>query len=202
MWATVSMKTYFDPMIGHPLPDPRLDQGPAVVFTGAMDYWANIEGVSWFAKAVWPALRQHHPDARFFIVGARPASEVRQLEDDTQGIVVTGRVADIRPWLAHASVVVAPLRIARGVQNKVLEAMAMAKAVICTTAANTGIDARDGVELLLADPPELQLTRLSGLLSGADRRASLGRAARAHILDRFRWSAKLAQFDRLVLQES
>jgi len=195
-------ETYFDPLIEHPRPDPRLSQGPVVVFTGAMDYGANIDGVAWFSEAVWPELKRRHPNAHFFIVGARPASVVRRLADDARGIVVTGRVPDIRPWLAHAAVVVAPLRIARGVQNKVLEAMAMAKAVLCTAAANTGIDGRDGVELLLADLPELQLARLTDLLGDADRRAALGHAARAHVLDRFRWSAQLAQFDRLVVQGS
>lgn len=195
-------EAYFDPTIERSVPDPRLGEGPAVVFTGAMDYWANIEGVTWFSSEVWPALKSRSPEARFFIVGARPAPTVQQLADDGQGIVVTGRVSDIRPWLTHATVAVAPLRIARGVQNKVLEAMAMAKAVICTAAANTGIDGRDGVELVLADSPEAQLAQLTDLLLDSDRRKILGRAARAHILDRFRWSIKLAQFDRLLLHES
>jgi polysaccharide biosynthesis protein PslH len=99
---------------------------PGVVFTGAMDYWPNIDAVSWFADRIFPAIRAAVPAAQFTIVGSRPTEAVLALARQP-GVIVTGSVPDVRPWLAHAACAVAPLRIARGVQNKVLEAMAMAR---------------------------------------------------------------------------
>ncbi|XSG86387.1 MAG: TIGR03087 family PEP-CTERM/XrtA system glycosyltransferase [Methylohalobius sp. ZOD2] len=109
------------------------------VFTGAMDYWANIDAVRWFADRVFPKLLQYHVEARFYIVGARPAEAVKAL-GRREGVVVTGAVEDIRPYLAHARLAVAPLRIARGIQNKVLEALAMGKSVLATSMAMDGLD--------------------------------------------------------------
>ena len=113
---------YFDPLALNISNAPHHN----CVFTGAMDYRANVEGVLHFIKFVWPKVRKAKPDASFAIVGANPAPAIKAL-DGTEGVTVTGRVEDIRPWLAGANIVVAPLRVARGVQNKVLEAMAMAK---------------------------------------------------------------------------
>jgi sugar transferase (PEP-CTERM/EpsH1 system associated) len=117
-----------------------------LVFTGVMDYWANVEGVAWFAEKVLPAVRGRYPDAEFYIVGMRPSERVRRL-GRLNGVVVTGAVADVRPYLQYAQAVVVPLRIARGIQNKVLEAMAMSRPVVATPQAMEGIDAqeRDGV---------------------------------------------------------
>ena len=98
----------------------------ALVFTGAMSYWANQDAVSWFASTVLPVVRAHEPNAEFWIVGAGPNQAVQRLER-LPGVKVTGAVPDVRPYLAHATAVVVPMRVGRGVQNKVLEAMAMAK---------------------------------------------------------------------------
>ena len=103
----------------------------ALVFCGAMDYWPNIDAVSWFAREIFPAIRARHPRALFAIVGARPGAEVQQLAT-LPGVLVTGTVPDVRPYVAHAAVCVAPLRIARGIQNKVLEAMSMGRTVVVT----------------------------------------------------------------------
>lgn len=120
-----------------------------LVFTGAMDYWPNIDAVQWFVRLVWPALRSQFPQLQFYIVGSKPTAAVTALAR-VAGVTVTGRVADIRPYLAGAALAVAPLRIARGVQNKVLEAMAMGKIVLATPQALEGISAQPGLELLLA----------------------------------------------------
>ena len=97
--------------VGAPSSAPTGDPGaPKLVFTGHMGYRPNIDAVSWFARAVMPALRERLPGARFAIVGASPSPEVRRLAE-LPGVIVTGRVADTRPWLAHASIVVAPLLI-------------------------------------------------------------------------------------------
>lgn len=101
----------------------------AIVFTGAMDYWPNIDAVSWFARDVWPLVRSRHPALRFYVVGMNPSPAVKALQE-IDGVVVTGSVPDVRPYLQHARLVVAPLRVARGIQNKILEAMAMDKQVV------------------------------------------------------------------------
>jgi sugar transferase (PEP-CTERM/EpsH1 system associated) len=160
--------------------NPYQGAGPILVFTGMMDYWANVDAVSWFAKRVFPLVREHVVSARFAIVGARPSADVRGL-GLLEGVNVTGGVEDVRPYLAHAEVSVAPLRIARGIQNKVLEAMAMAKPVVATSAALEGLDlppcdARDLVEDF-ADA----VVRLLRSKEARDRAGAAGRAwVRAH----------------------
>lgn len=129
---------------------PYADHRKVIVFTGAMDYWPNADAVTWFARDVFPAVRKAHEDAMFFIVGSRPTDEVKRLAT-LPGVHVTGRVEDIRPYLWHAAVAVAPLRIARGVQTKVLEAMAAGTPTVVTSGALEGIGAIPGKHVLLAD---------------------------------------------------
>jgi sugar transferase (PEP-CTERM/EpsH1 system associated) len=164
----------------------------ALVFTGAMDYWPNVDAVQWFAAEVFPALRERFPDLRFYIVGSRPAPAVEALAQQA-GVVVTGTVPDVRPYIAHAAVAVAPLRIARGIQNKVLEAMAMARAVVVSPQALEGIDAEPGSELLLAEDAAAFIKTVGTLLAGQDSAAeALGQAARAKVQRRYSWSSNLA----------
>jgi sugar transferase (PEP-CTERM/EpsH1 system associated) len=121
-----------------------------VVFVGAMDYRANADAAQWFAREVWPRVAAQRTDARFYIVGSRPNRDVLALAK-LPGITVTGKVDDVRPYLAHAHAVVTPLRIARGIQNKVLEALAMEKVVLATPAAWEGIDDFPGREGCITD---------------------------------------------------
>ena len=162
---------YFAPGAGRATPYPA--EVPVAVFTGAMDYWANVDAVNWFAHAIWPAVRRAVPQAEFWIVGARPGPVVRQLAS-LPGVVVTGRVPDTRPYLQHARVAVAPLRIARGVQNKVLEAMAMGLAVVATPAACTGIGASAPPCALATDDPALFAAHVVAVL--ADTSVAVGRS--------------------------
>jgi sugar transferase (PEP-CTERM/EpsH1 system associated) len=124
-----------------------------IVFTGAMDYWANVDAVVWFAQTVFPLIKSKMPNSRFYIVGSKPANEVLQLAEADKAVIVTGRVADVKPYVAHAGIVVAPLRIARGIQNKVLEAMSMAKAVVASSAAMEGIPLGAELQVAVADEP-------------------------------------------------
>ncbi|WP_432377742.1 TIGR03087 family PEP-CTERM/XrtA system glycosyltransferase [Duganella sp. P38] len=133
----------------HRYPSPFAADARALVFTGAMDYWPNVDAVTWFAQEVLPAVRQAAGDVLFYIVGARPSAAVQKLAE-LPGVHVTGTVPDVRPYVAHATLCVAPMRIARGIQNKVLEAMAMARPVLVSPQALEGIDAVPGRELLLA----------------------------------------------------
>ena len=122
-----------------------------IVMTGRMDYWPNVDGALWFAREVMPHFGHTLPRARFYIVGSSPSRALRALADDK--VVVTGEVDDVRPYLQHAAVVVAPLRLARGVQNKVLEAMAMERPVVATREAARSLDVTAGVELWIENDP-------------------------------------------------
>jgi sugar transferase (PEP-CTERM/EpsH1 system associated) len=155
---------YFNP--GSDFDNPYACDEQVLVFTGAMDYWANVDAVTWFALDVFPVIRNHCPRARFYIVGANPSDTVKNLAHN-EGISVTGAVHDIRPYLAHAAAAVAPLRIARGLQNKVLEAMAMARPVIATPAAMEGIISCTGADCRVGDNAEHLCELAIDLLSEA-----------------------------------
>ncbi|MEQ1529441.1 MAG: TIGR03087 family PEP-CTERM/XrtA system glycosyltransferase [Methylococcales bacterium] len=132
------------------LPSPYSADEMSLVFTGAMDYWANVDAVKWFAEAVFPAISAQHATAKFYIVGSKPTKEVQDLAG-MPNVIVTGAVPDVRPYVAHAKLAVAPLRIARGIQNKVLEAMALGKYVLATSAAMEGIAYDQTLQISVAD---------------------------------------------------
>jgi len=168
----------------------------ALVFTGAMDYWPNVDAVCWFAHEVLPAIRAERRNARFHIVGMQPAPTVQALAK-LPGVSVTGRVPDVRPYLQHARVVVAPLRVARGIQNKVLEAMAMARPVVVSARAAEGLTARPGEEIEVADDAAGFAARTLAVMAPSDAQR-LGRAARARAVADYDWAANLAPFARLI----
>ncbi|GAB3370203.1 TIGR03087 family PEP-CTERM/XrtA system glycosyltransferase [Massilia agri] len=161
----------------------------AIVFTGAMDYWPNVDAVQWFAADVMPLLRARFPDLVFYIVGARPTPAVLELGKQSN-IVVTGTVPDVRPYIAHARAAVAPLRIARGIQNKVLEAMAMATPVVVSPQALEGIEAEPGRELVLAQDATGFADAVASLLARQDN--TMGLAARARVERKYSWPSNLA----------
>ena len=170
---------------------PRVDAGdPLIVFTGQMDYAPNVEAVRWFATEVLP----HIPDSIFAIVGRAPTAEVQALCGPR--VIVTGEVADVRGWLAAATVAVAPLRIARGIQNKVLEAMAMARPVVVSDAAAEGID-HDGT-LRTAGDAEGFAREVSRLIADRALGDALGQAARQRVQARYGWAARLMGLDGLL----
>ncbi len=174
----------------------RIDSmGPLIVFTGQMDYRPNIEGVTWFVQTVWPHIRVANPDVRFAIVGRNPSDAVRALSKEP-GVVVTGEVADVRGWLAAASVAVAPLKIARGVQNKVLEAMAMARPVVATGDAAQGID--HGGTIRVGTSVGEMAEAINELLADPRSAAQLGASARERVQQRYSWDARLAPLDSLL----
>ncbi|MGJ9418450.1 TIGR03087 family PEP-CTERM/XrtA system glycosyltransferase [Massilia sp. CMS3.1] len=180
---------YFSPARDYDNPFAAGEQ--SLVFTGAMDYWPNIDAVKWFAEHVLERVRAAVPGARFYIVGSRPATEVLAMASDA--IVVTGTVPDVRPYLAHCVAAVAPLRIARGIQNKVLEAMAMARPVVASPQAFEGIDAVNGHELLVVDAPADYADSLIELLRSAH--PNMGRAARTSVERHYSWPAHLSQIE-------
>ncbi len=165
------------------------DRGPCLVFTGNMDYWPNADAVLWFARDAMPLLRARVPGLRFWIVGANPDAAVRALAA-LPGVHVTGRVEDVRPYVAHAAVIVCPLRIARGIQNKVLEGMAMGRPVVASSPAFEGVRAEAGVDLLVADGAERSADAVCAVLDGAH--PGLGEAGRRAMERGYAWGAVLA----------
>lgn len=160
----------------------------AVVFTGAMDYWPNVDAVCWFANHVMPLLRKAMVDVHFYIVGSKPTETVLQLAQ-ANDITVTGRVEDVRPYIYHAGAVIAPMRIARGIQNKVLEGMAMAKPVVVSDMGLEGIKAHDQQEVLVANTAQEYVEALLAIRDG--RAGTLGAAARARVMKDFSWEESL-----------
>lgn len=187
---------YFAPRADVATPfDPK--ESP-LVFSGAMDYWPNIDAVTWFAREVLPQIVAERPETRFYVVGMNPAPEALALATDPH-ISVTGRVPDIRPYLQHASAAVAPMRIARGIQNKILEAMAMARPVVVSTAAARGLRADAGIEFEVgANPSDFAAKTLRLMQSDAGK--SMGDRARQRILAEYNWDRNLSVFSRLLEQ--
>lgn len=185
---------YFSP--SHELPSPFPADQVALVFTGAMDYWPNIDAAIWFVSEVMPALRDRWKDLRFYIVGRSPAPKVLALAGDA--VVVTGTVSDVRPYLRHATAVVAPLRVARGIQNKILEAMAMGRPVVASSECSAGVDARAGDDLLVAPDASAFVGAIGELLGDAARALAIGVAGRNVVLARYSWTAHLSAIDGAI----
>jgi polysaccharide biosynthesis protein PslH len=175
----------------------RRGAAPLIAFTGQMDYDPNVEAVTGFAKEAMPLIRDIHPGAQFAIVGRAPTADVLALAK-LPGVIVTGAVPDTRDWLAAADVIVAPLKLARGIQNKVLEAMAMAKPVVASPAAAEGIDALHDRDLIIADGSKAQAEAVLNLLANPNDAAALGKAARAQMVARYSWDATLARLPQLM----
>jgi sugar transferase (PEP-CTERM/EpsH1 system associated) len=177
-----------------PLPD---SERCSAVFVGALDYRANIDAVTWFAAEVWPLIRQKLPALTLGLVGRKPDPAAQRLAQ-LPGIRVFGSVPDVRPYVAAADMVIAPLRIARGIQNKVLEAMAMGKPVICSPAALEGIAAEPDRHLLVAEQPTQWQSVIADLAADDDIAMSLGMAARSFVERHHAWEATLSSLGQLV----
>ncbi|MBK7674454.1 MAG: TIGR03087 family PEP-CTERM/XrtA system glycosyltransferase [Candidatus Accumulibacter sp.] len=185
---------YFSPQ--HAFPSPFGARQLPLVFTGAMDYWPNIDAVTWFVAEILPLLLQKGPSLRFYIVGRSPTPAVEALAGEH--VVVTGTVPDVRPYLRHAAVVVAPLRLARGVQNKILEAMAMAMPVVASQECATAIDAIPERDFLTAGTISQFVSQVESILREPGRALSIGTAARQQVLARYSWDAHLSIIDRYL----
>jgi sugar transferase (PEP-CTERM/EpsH1 system associated) len=169
----------------------------SIVFTGVMDYFPNVDAVVWFCDEVLPLVQAQMPEASFVICGNRPARAVRRLAM-RRGVSVTGRVPDTRPYLDSAEVFVAPLRMARGIQNKVLEAMAMGLPCVASTAAASGTVVAKGAGILASDEPREFAEHVLRLLQEKKFRCDMGRKARAAAEANYRWEVQMAALDRVI----
>jgi sugar transferase (PEP-CTERM/EpsH1 system associated) len=182
---------YFSPY--QPYPNPFAGNEEPIVMTGTMDYRPNAEGAIWLAQNVLPLLRSERPKMRFYIVGARPSSAVKSLVGPD--VVVTGKVDDVRPYLAHAAAIVAPLKLARGLQNKVLEGMAMARPVIATSPAVRALNVTSGKELWVADEPA---DFAHAIITAVRAPISIATSGRSYVERNHDWTRNLATLDRLL----
>jgi sugar transferase (PEP-CTERM/EpsH1 system associated) len=182
---------YFQPQ-AHPASTAETEN-EYLVFCGLMDYFPNVDAVIWFSREALPIIRQEEPAIRFRIVGARPTRAVMEL-NTLPGVEVVGRVDDVRPFVQKAAVSVAPLRVARGVQNKVLEAMALAKPVVATPQACEGIPAEPEKDILVADNPRDFAQAVLHLLRDEQLRREIATRARDYVERNHSWEKNL---DRL-----
>lgn len=169
----------------------------SIIFTGVMNYFPNSDAVMYFHRHIFPLIKRQVPTAQFTIAGMYPTAQIRNLTD--RYTTVTGLVPDIRAYLSKAAVCVVPLRIAMGVQNKILEAMAMGVPVIATSVANRGINARHEREILVADEPESFAAATTRLLIDQSLRNSIRQNAKQFIEEHFRWEKNLRQLDELIV---
>lgn len=167
------------------------------VFVGALDYKPNIDGAIRFCRSIWPSIRQQKPNAVIKLVGREPTAEVRALAE-IDGVEVIGTVPDVRPYLNEAAVVVVPLQIARGVQNKVLEAMAMGKAIVASPEPIVGLAVEPGVHLVRAANADEWVAHVTTLLDDPTLRAEMGLAANAYVTANHRWEQCLSEVPRLL----
>lgn len=170
---------------------------PVVGFVGVMDYPPNVDAVRWFVRECWPRIRKSHECARFRVVGHRPTRAIRSLAG-VSGIEIVGRVPNVRQEIRRFAVSVAPLRIARGVQNKVLEAMAEGTPVVLTPCAAEGIDAVHGRDYLVAGGTEDIAASVCRLLADSETGRRVGESGRKFVSARFRWDVELSRFEELV----
>lgn len=178
---------------------PQQDTGTQnrCVFVGVLDYPPNIDAMQWFCRKVFPMLREQLPNATLAIVGRNPTSAVRQLAD-VPGVEVIASVPDVRPYMAQASVAIAPLRIARGIQNKVLEAMAMALPVVVSPAALEGLTVEPGRDVLCAESADQWVHDITRLCRDRAMAIELGRAGRSFVESTHSWSACLSKLDEVL----
>lgn len=188
---------HFDPVAIAPEPRLMACEGPRLIFTGQMDYAPNIDAVTRVIDHILPRIRGVLPDATFHVVGRNPPADI-MARDGQEGCRIWGRVADMRTWLKASDLALVPLEIARGVQNKVLEAMAMALPVVLTSGAATGIPARDGEEFRIADSDEGLAIAVLDLLQDSRRAQAMGQSARRFVMDNANWQAKLAVLPGLL----
>ncbi|MEA3417132.1 MAG: TIGR03087 family PEP-CTERM/XrtA system glycosyltransferase [Thermodesulfobacteriota bacterium] len=189
---------YFSQLVTRNQQPVTSNQQPTLLFTGAMDYWANVDGVLWFCEKIFPIVKDRYPKVQFYIVGSSPNTEIQKLGHNNKSINITGFVEDIRPYYKEADVCVIPLRIARGIQNKVLEAMSMGKAVVTTSAAVQSIKATPGEHLLVEDNSDKFVEAVFRLLENNTLRNYLGTNARQFVKSNYNWQTNMKKFDKLI----
>ena len=172
--------------VTHYLPDYSSEASAHLIYIGSMDWYPNEDAVAFFTDEVLPRIQEKVPDVAFSIVGGNPSTRVQKLAE-REGVVVTGRVPEIKPYFAEATVFVVPLRIGSGTRLKILEALAMGKAIVSTTVGAEGLDLRDGEEIFIADEPIAFADAVTRLLTDSELRRRMGESGRARVERDYDW---------------
>jgi sugar transferase (PEP-CTERM/EpsH1 system associated) len=190
----------FNPAAAEPEPALEAFAAPRLIFTGQMDYAPNIEAVERAITAILPRVRKVHPETSFHVVGRNPPQALLD-RHGKDGAYVWGRVPDMTAWLRAADMALVPLTIGRGVQNKVLEAMAMELPVVLSPEAATGIPASDGIDFAVGRSDEALAAAVIALASDAEKARAMGTAARRFVVENASWEAALANLPAIVFPE-
>lgn len=185
---------------GYFRPSDEPERPDEIVFVGAMTHQPNVDSVRFFCESVWPAIRAARPDARFVVIGAHPPDSVRAY-GRLPGVSIEGQVPDIRPYVSRAAVYVVPLRVGGGTRLKILDAMAMGKAIVSTAVGCEGLDVRPGHDIVVADEPGDIAAKVLTLMGDAGLRKALGSAARRTVEDRYTWE-RLGEAQEEVYREA
>ena len=172
--------------VTHYQPDFASEVPAHLIYIGSMDWYPNEDAVGFFVDEVLPRIQARVPDVRFSIVGGNPSARVQKLAE-RDGVVVTGRVPEIKPYFAEATVFVVPLRIGSGTRLKILEALAMGKAIVSTAVGAEGLDLRDGKEIFIADEPAAFADAVTRLLTDIPLRRQVGENGRARVEQDYDW---------------
>lgn len=180
-------------------PETAAENGQTLVFTGSMDWMPNEDAVFWFVENIMPRIRHDVPEVSLLVVGRRPSERLKALAARAKGLVVTGQVEDIRPFVREASVYVVPIRVGSGTRLKIFEAMAMGKAVVSTAVGAEGLPVQHGRNIILADEPEDFTRQVVTLLKDPEKRKALGLAARQLVETEYSWPAVAARFESVLV---
>ncbi len=180
-------------------PDGEAYEPNSISFIGRMDYFPNQQCMIEFCDRTFPLIRKKLPDAKLYIVGAEPSARIKSLEE-IEGVTVTGSVPDVRPYIMRTAAMVAPLNIARGTQNKILEAMAMGVPVVSSTLAAGGIDALPNEHFLIADTPDTYAHQLLSLMESPELRDRFAQAGRERVLSHHNWQDSMTKMESLIVQ--
>ena len=172
-------------------------QQMSLVFLGMMDYFANIDGVLWFANEIFPLIQKEVKNIRFYIVGGNPSQKIKNLEEKNK-IIVTGYVKDVRDYLNESTVFIVPLRIARGIQNKILEAMAAGVPIVSTPQAFQGIQGEPGQDLIVTECPQEFANQVVNLIKDEKKREFLRKNAMKLISEKYSWKTNLQTLDQTI----
>ena len=183
---------YFTPSASPPMPR-------RLVFTGSMDWLPNIDAMTWFVEEIFPKVKQAVPEVELAIVGRNPSPEIQRLSEKDPRIIVSGKVPDVRPWMAQGEVFIVPIRVGGGTRLKIYEAMAMGLPVISTTIGAEGLNYAHGENILIADRPDDFADTVVGLLEDSERRRGLGKAARDFVVKNYSWPRIADQFLQIAL---
>jgi sugar transferase (PEP-CTERM/EpsH1 system associated) len=190
-----------DTTVFYPPEKTRNTQQPYFLFAGVMDYAPNIDAVMWFMDEVWPEIKKQWPLAKFSIAGMNPTDKIKKLQDK-DGIEVTGFVDDIKPYFDKTNIFVAPFRIARGVQNKVLQAFASGLPVVSTSMGAEGIRCHNEQDILLADTPQQYIDKIHLLISNEQQYNSLSDKALTNITQNYSWESILEPMLAMLTDKS